>query len=277
MISITIGPPGEVQELVTLYEGVTGPDQIHHVRKGYEVYTLTTTGTSYVVPADDFFQPAVVDTNGLHIESAVNIEFDTETQRLLNMGRKTKRAAAAGNVGSPTNTPKTGDSSGNFSLLDWGNHVVGYYDIFPANSNGDDYYDLNDTIMGSDSFSSDTQNDDKTAGQDADKQVDGDDNVGGQGYRSTGNATPESSQQGTPFYASSARDTPTNASPGDNVTDLMGTMDTPSAEIPSQVKLDLMQVRAAVEQAGGLVAQRPQNLDKMKPRTGQTLEILNRR
>ena len=38
-LNISIGPSGESQEIVMLYEGVTGPDQIHHVREGYEVYT----------------------------------------------------------------------------------------------------------------------------------------------------------------------------------------------------------------------------------------------
>ena len=44
---------------------------------------------------------------------------------------------------------------------------------------------------------------------------------------------------------------------------------------PSQVQLDLIQVRNAVEQAGGLVAQKAPDLEKMKPRMGQDLEILN--
>ena len=56
---------------------------------------------------------------------------------------------------------------------------------------------------------------------------------------------------------------------------MMCNLDTPSTDIPSQVKMDLMQVRAAVKMAGGLVAQRPPDIEKMKPRTGQTLEILN--
>ena len=62
---------------------------------------------------------------------------------------------------------------------------------------------------------------------------------------------------------------------GESLSGQMTLLDTPSNPIPNQVQLDLMAVRAAVEKAGGLVSQKPPDLDKQKPRIGQELEVLN--
>ena len=79
-------------EVITLYEGVTGPDQVHQSYEGLDIYTVTTTGTSYILETGaESVQQApqqFIETQGLVIESAINIEFDSETQELLNMGKK---------------------------------------------------------------------------------------------------------------------------------------------------------------------------------------------
>ena len=78
--------------------------------------------------------------------------------------------------------------------------------------------------------------------------------------------------------------TPENRSPheanrsgntGDSIIAKMDMMETPSTPFSAQVQLDLIEVRNAVERVGGLVSQKAPDLDKMKPRIGQELEVIN--
>ena len=88
-------------------------------------------------------------------------------------------------------------------------------------------------------------------------------------------------EEGTP--QSTPPSTPENGSPyaprgtdtGDTIIDRMDKLDVPSTPIPAQVQLDLLAVRQAVESAGGLVSQKAPDFEKMKPRVGQELEVLN--
>lgn len=125
-----------------MYEG-TGPDQIHQVYGNLEVYTNTTTGTSYVITPDGapdpFVPPTFVSTEGLHIEQTIPIEFDAETEQLLNMGKKTKRSAATANVTSPTKSAKTKTS-------------------VPSDDEPE-YFDPNDTVRGDSNSAQDMSTD----------------------------------------------------------------------------------------------------------------------
>ena len=85
--------------------------------------------------------------------------------------------------------------------------------------------------------------------------------------------TPGSTTQGTPGTTPGTTDR--HATPGEGITTQMEQMGSGSAPIPTQVQLDLIQVRQAVEQAGGLISQKAPDLEKMKPRIGQDLEVLN--
>ena len=68
---------------------------------------------------------------------------------------------------------------------------------------------------------------------------------------------------------------PTDSTPGGGVTQQLSLMSTPSNTVPPRVRADLIEVRTAIEQAGGLISQKPPNLEDIKPRIGQTIEVCN--
>ena len=98
-------------QLVTLLEKTTGPDQVHQSYNGFDVYTDTTAGTSYLVETQDNVvhipELQAVNTEGLVVEQTVNIEFDPLTQSLINdMGKKSKQSAETKVSDSPPKTQK---------------------------------------------------------------------------------------------------------------------------------------------------------------------------
>ena len=96
-------------------------------------------------------------------------------------------------------------------------------------------------------------------------------------YREEDNGSMDDSSDesvpGTP--ENSTQDPKPDGATGDSLAGHLTLLDTPSAPIPAQVQLDLLEVRQAVENAGGLVSQKPPDLDKQKARVGQELEVLN--
>ena len=99
----------------------------------------------------------------------------------------------------------------------------------------------------------------------------------GDNYREEEN---ESMEDSSDESAPATPENPTNdprpdGATGESLAGHLTLLDTPSATIPAQVQLDLLEVRQAVENAGGLVSQKPPDLEKQKARVGQELEILN--
>ena len=237
----------------------------------------------------------VIDTTGLCIEKAYKVDLDPEVEALLKMSKR-KNPSQKNGPGSPTKAPRT---QGIHQLsINQTPYLTRYF--FTDESTGEaEFFDLDDTVLNDGSGSShDMSTEDTKTQQDA--QQGGffyQDNGSGTGtiqLKKTAPSTKDYIRQFLPLdnqgyrspKADSVADTPSShqATPGDLTPEeqagtpgmsgdmaLLGT----GPPVLTQVQIDLQNVRKAVEQAGGLVSQKPPDLEKMKARVGQDLEILN--
>ena len=242
--------------VITLYEA----DGVTVQSSGFSVVTDRATGTSYLAEPETYTVPEIINTEGLKVEHVCNIDFDPETAEVLKMGKRTKKAAANEEATSPKKQPKgqanpADDSTGDAEFYD-PNETV-YADNSKNNSN----MSTDNPETPKDDFFYKDQEEEGYKNQYRQQDDDSMSDISS----SAGNMTP-TNQPGT--------DLPSGAT-GDSLAGKMDLLDTPSAPIPAQVQLDLIEVRKAVEKAGGLVAQKAPDFDKVKPRIGQELEVLN--
>ena len=212
-----------------------------------------------------------MDTTGLHIEKAYDVNLDPEVEALLKMSKRENSSQKAG-TGFPIKAPRTqGRKQSTPSHIA---HTIN--SIITDESTGEaEFFDLDDTVLNEESGSSQDMSAEDHNMPDEEKQDDNGNGgqAGNQGYRSPraeSNAnTPGSSHQATPGDPSPGEQAGT---PGMSSEMALLRTDPP---VLTQVQIDLQNVRNAVEQAGGLVSQKPPDLEKMKARVGQDLEILN--
>ena len=285
--------------LPTFRQDDSRPGPSGTVLDGYDIYTDTVSGTSYAVETDHNNNVAkadnggIVNTVGLHIEEAFDIEFDEETAALIAMGKRAK-STKNGESGSPKKTHQTATPPGICSIHTNQINFPPVSKLLPPKyvtdetSGDNEFYDLDDTVLNDGNSSSNMSTDDKaesTSGffySNIDSEKQKNEGTGGEeqpgssfeAHREQNTDSPGSSCQNTPC-ASTPGTTTQNDTPGGNITGQLENMGTAPNPVPTQVQLDLLQVRQAVELAGGLVAQKAPDLDKMKPRVGQDLEVLN--
>ena len=234
------------------------------------MYTDRITGTSYVVEDTVQSAPIVIDTSNLVVEQAFDIEFDPVTAELINMGKRSKKTGEAEATLSPSKQakPQTNGKDLYVLTIELFSLIIKFYITSQAanESNEDtEFFDPNETVRNDMSTDEGTDNTFfyRENNEGAEDQMPS--SPQSNAYRE------HDMEEGSP--SPSLPTTPENTSPhvnrgsntGDTITDKMDMLDVPSTPIPAQVHLDLIAVRQAVENAGGLVSQKAPDLDKMKP------------